>query len=320
MKKTLFALVCLAFASAAMADVRFWKMAWKNTDFGKTIVDFDTILDGGPGKDGIPAITDPVMVANSDERELRNPEPVMVVHVAGQVVRAYPVRYLMWHEIVNDRVGDVPIAVTFCPLCNSGVVFDRRLDQVEYELGVSGLLRNSDMIMYDRQTESWWQQFTGDAIVGEMVGKKLTKLPSYTVSWGAYLNEHPDGLVMSSPKHNRSYGSNPYAGYDTGTPFLYRGENPPHGINPLERVVVVEQAAWPLQRVRKEGRIVERGIVIEWDAGMASALDTREIAKGRDVGSVRVTDQSSGGNVVHDVGFAFAFHAFHPDGKWMLGN
>ncbi|PIB24681.1 hypothetical protein BFP76_05725 [Amylibacter kogurei] len=320
MKKIILTLVCIFLASGAMADVRFWKMAWKNTDFTKTIVDFDTILDGGPGKDGIPAISNPTMIQNAKKTGLGEQEPVMVVHIAGQTTRAYPIRYLMWHEIVNDRLGDTPIAVTFCPLCNSGVVFDRRLNGVQYELGVSGLLRNSDMIMYDRQTETWWQQFTGQAIVGELVGQTLVKLPSYTINWGAYVKQHPDGLVMATPKHNRSYGANPYAGYDTGTPFLYRGENPPHGINPLERVVVVEQAAWPLQRVRKEGRIVERGIVIEWDAGMASALDTREIAKGRDVGSVRVTDQSSGVNVVHDVGFAFAFHAFHPDGKWMLGN
>ncbi len=308
----------VSFATTALADVEFWKLAWTQTDFSKSSVDFSEISDGGPGKDGIPAITSPKMIAVAQEQGLSDKEPVMSVEIAGQKPRAYPVRYLMWHEIVNDEAGDTPFTVTFCPLCNSGIVFDRRLDGTVHELGVSGLLRNSDMVMYDQATESWWQQFTGEAIVGDLLGKKLTKIPSWTESWAAYKKRNPDGLVQAEPNSPRSYGSNPYAGYDTGRPFLYRGENPPHGINPLARVVAIENRAWPLARIREAGSVSEAGVEITWSSGTASALDTREIAKGRDVGAVRVKDLATGKDVVHDVSFAFSFHAFHPTGEWMI--
>ncbi|MBE9475975.1 MAG: DUF3179 domain-containing protein, partial [Proteobacteria bacterium] len=240
--------------------------------------------------------------------------------LAGQVPRAYPIRYLMWHEIVNDVIGEVPIAVTFCPLCNSGITFDRRLkDGRVLTMGVTGKLRNSDMIMYDHETESWWQQFQGVGIVGELTGVTLKKLPSWTESWGEYKSRHPDALVMREPKFNRSYGSNPYAGYDTGRPFLYNGEDPPHGIHPLARVVVIGTRAWPLERFKKTATINEAGVRITWKAGTASALDTRKMSNGRDVGAIRVRDLKTGKDIAHDVSFAFAFHAFHPKGTWMLG-
>jgi len=135
-------------------------------------------MSGGPGKDGIPSVTDPQMVLVGEKDGLGGAEPVMTVELGGQA-RAYPVRYLMWHEIVNDVVDGTPVAVTFCPLCNSGITFDRRVKGQVLEFGVSGLLRNSDMIMYDRQTESWWQQFTGEGVVGDLQGVELTKIPSW---------------------------------------------------------------------------------------------------------------------------------------------
>lgn len=306
------------FAIASSAGVSSWDFVWTKTDFSKTSVDFNTIVDGGPGKDGIPAILNPRMISVSQEDGLNDHEPVMTLSLDGQVERAYPVRYLMFHEIVNDHVGDVAFAVTFCPLCSSGVVFDRRLGAKTYTLGVSGMLRNSDMIMYDRETESWWQQFSGEAIVGDMLGAKLTKLPSWMESWSAFKARNPNGLVQSRPKSQRAYGQNPYVGYDTGKPFLYFGEMPPHGINPMARVIVVGEKAWPMLRVKKTGQIKEAGIEISWVKGTTSALDARAIAQGRDVGSIRVRD-ANGKDIVHDVSFAFAFHAFHPDGKWMLG-
>ena len=125
---------------------------------------------------------------------------------------------------------------------------------------------------------------------------------------------------MDEPKHSRSYGRNPYAGYDSlKRPFLYSGETPPHGIEPLARVVRVGARAWPMERLRKMGEINEAGVVISWAGGQASALDTAQIGQGRDVGSIRVRD-GAGRDLAHDVMFAFAFHAFWPDGTWMLGN
>ena len=311
---------------AFAADVpSHWKRAWPKTDFSKLTVNPAEVFSGGPPKDGIPAITNPAMVPVASDEILDPREPVMSVEAEGMPARAYPLRYLMWHEIVNDRIRDVPIAVTFCPLCNSGLVFDLRLPSIEghmeIELGVSGMLRHSDMIMFDRQTESWWQQFTGEAIAGFMTGAKLVPLPALLESWEQFRTTHPDGVVMAEPtEYRRAYGKNQYRGYDSGRPFLYRGEMPPHGVPALARVVRVGDRAWPLTRFRETQVIEEAGVRIEWRSGQASALDSEEIAEGRDVGNIRVLDAETGDPVVHEVVFAFAFQAFTPEGEWMLGN
>jgi hypothetical protein len=175
------------------------------------------------------------------------------------------------------------------------------------------------MIMYDRETESWWQQATAEAIIGAQMGAKLTQLPEWMESWAEFRDRNPDGLVMEEPDWRRAYGQNPYVGYDSSArPFLYQGEDPPHGIHPLARVVRVGNRAWPLERLRALGEVREEGLVLRWVAGQASALDTRDLRNGSDVGSVRVQD-TDGRDVAHDLPFAFAFHAFHPSGQWLLG-
>ncbi len=304
----------------AQANPSLWQGEWPDTDFSKTTVpDWSQILSGGPPKDGIPALSAPDFIAASGETRIGGREPVIAVEIGTARARAYPLRYLTWHEIVNDTVGGVPIAVTFCPLCNSAITFDRRTKRGTLSFGVSGKLRNSDMVMYDRETQSWWQQAQGLAIVGELNGTRLKVLPTWLESWDEFTARNPDGLVMDEPDYRRSYGQNPYRGYDTSPrPFLYSGENPPHGISPLVRVVRVGSRAWPLTRLAKEGRVSEAGVTITWAKGQASALDTSRIAKGREVGNIRVRD-AQGRDVVHDVMFAFAFDAFWPDGTWMLG-
>ncbi|MCU0854755.1 MAG: DUF3179 domain-containing protein [Rhodobacteraceae bacterium] len=310
--------LALTLVAAAAQSGRF-ERDWPNTDFSKVSVDLSEVFSGGPPRDGIPAILDPAFLPAAQETRLDDREPVMTYVPASGPARAYPIRYLMWHEIVNDMVDGIPIAVTFCPLCNTGMVFDARLDGRALTFGVSGLLRHSDMIMYDHQSESWWQQAVGQGIAGELSGRQLDQLSAWMESWAAFRAAHPDGLVLDEPNWRRTYGSNPYRSYDTTRPFLYTGENPPHGIDPLERVVRVGDRAWPLTRLRSEGRIAEADVVLTWTEGQASALDTEEIAAGREVGNVRVRD-AGGRDVVHDIPFAFAFHAFHPDGTWMLGN
>jgi len=309
----------LATSSAVRAQDGGLARAWSKTDFDRVGIDLGEVLSGGPGKDGIPALTAPAFLAVAEETGLTPREPVMTYVPDRGRARAYPIRYLMWHEIVNDVVDDRPIAVTFCPLCNTGMVFDARVDGETLEFGVSGLLRNSDMIMYDRQTESWWQQALGEAIVGTHLGQQLEQLPAWMESWDTFRTAHPDGLVMAEPDAPRDYGLNPYKGYDTSArPFLYAGEDPPHGIDPLARVLRVGDRAWPLERIARLGRIEEADVVISWTEGQASALDTADIGSGRDVGNIRVRD-GAGADVAHDLPFAFAFHAFHPDGIWMLG-
>ena len=310
----------LMLALPALADPNFWRHEWPETDFGRTNVEsWVEILSGGPPKDGIPALTDPDFVEVGQKTGLDDREPVITVEIEGATPRAYPIRYLTWHEIANDTVGGIPVAVTFCPLCNSGITFDRRVDGRVLTFGVSGKLRNSDMVMYDRETQSWWQQAIGEGIVGEMTGKVLTPLPTWMESWAEFAARNPEGLVMAEPGWPRQYGRNPYVGYDTASrPFLYSGEMPPHDIHPLARVLRVGDAAWPVERLREAGEITEDGLTITWAEGQASALDAARIGQGREVGTIRVRD-ATGADVAHDVMFAFAFHAFWPEGDWRLG-
>ncbi|WP_456388429.1 DUF3179 domain-containing protein [Profundibacter sp.] len=315
----LIAALMAALATSASANPERWKSEWPNTDFTRSsITDWTEIMSGGPPRDGIPALSDPKFRKAASESRISAREPVITIEINGQTPRAYPIRYLTWHEIVNDKVGGVPVAVTFCPLCNSGMVFDRRVGGKLRTFGVSGKLRNSDMVMYDAETESWWQQAIGTGIVGAHKGDVLKQLPSWMESWAEFTARNPDGLVMDEPDWGRAYGRNPYVSYDSSSrPFLYWGEMPPHGIAPLMRVVRVGKRAWPMNRLSDEGEVRESGLIISWVAGQASALDARKIGEGKDVGTVRVRD-ASGRNVAHDVMFAFAFHAFFPRGKWML--
>jgi hypothetical protein len=291
-----------------------WQSAWPETDFSKARVDFDEIVSGGPPKDGIPSIDDPDFV-HVDEAALSAREPVIGL-VLHDDARAYPLQILMWHEIVNDVVGGVPVAVTYCPLCNTGIVFDRRVDGQTLEFGTTGKLRNSDLVMYDRQTESWWQQFLGTAIVGELTGTDLEMIPSRLESFVRFTERAPDGLVLV-PKQERAraYGRNPYGGYDQSSrPFLYDGTMP-EKVAPLARIVRVGEEAWSLDLLREVRTIRDGDLRLTWEPGQASALDTTAIAEGREVGNVVVQRETETGweDAVYSVDFAFAFRAFYPE-------
>jgi hypothetical protein len=314
------AFVWLVVVPVASADPDYWRWEWPQTDFTKASVDFDEILSGGPPKDGIASIDDPQFVPVSEMHDLGPKEPVIGLVINGDA-RAYPLRVLTWHEIVNDVVGGVPVVVTYCPLCNSAIVFDSRVDGVATEFGTTGKLRNSDLVMYDRNTDSWWQQYLGVGIVGEQTGKELRMLPSRLESWERFAARHPDGqvLVPNNPGL-RPYGGNPYVGYDSARqPFLYRGEYP-EGIAPMARVITVGDKAWALDLLQEAGRLETDSLVITWEPGQNSALDSQAINQGRDVGNVLVQRQGPKGleDVPYDVTFAFVFHAFYPDGALHL--
>uniref|UniRef100_UPI004048611A DUF3179 domain-containing protein n=1 Tax=Yoonia sp. TaxID=2212373 RepID=UPI004048611A len=314
---TLAALILLV-ATQASANPERWKSEWPKTNFEKTnIASWSEILSGGPPRDGIPALSDPQFIRIDDEKGIEDREPVVTVEIESSVPRAYPIRYLTWHEIINDTAGGVPYAVTFCPLCNSAPTFDRRVEGQVLTFGVPGKLRDSNLIMYDRETESWWQQAIGEGIVGEFTGVELAQLPSWMESWAEFKARNPNGLVMAEPAFPRSYGQNPYVSYDSSSePFLFNGEMPPNDIPPLSRVVRVGERAWPVSRLAALGETTEAGVTISWNSGQASALDSARIGEGKDVGTIRVRE--NGRDVPHDVMFAFAFHAFFPDGEWML--
>lgn len=291
-----------------------WRKDWPGTDFSTHSVPLGEISSGGPGKDGIPSIDAPVFATvGKGFADLAPTEPVVSVAISGDA-RAYPLRILIWHEIVNDTVGGVPVAVTYCPLCNAAIVFDRRVEGEALEFGTTGNIRNSGLIMYDRETESWWQQYTGEGIVGEMTGHRLRSVPARMESAERFAERHADGkvLVPNDPKA-RPYGINPYKGYDSmPVPFLYDGSMP-EGLAPMARVVVIGDMAWSLAMLREKGWWSDGDLMITWEPGQNSALDTRKIAEGRDIGNVVVT--RDGTDVAHEITFAFVFHAFRPDGK-----
>jgi len=197
-------------------------------------------------------------------------------------------------------LGGRPRLVTFCPLCNTAIAFDRRLepDGPVYDFGTTGNLRHSDLVMWDRQTESWWQQITGEAIVGELTGRRLTPLPAQILGWSAFKSSYPDGDVLSRETgFSRSYGENPYPGYDDvdSSPFLFDGD-PDGRLAAMERVVGVtigpDAAAYPLGDLAAarlaQDTLGRRPIVVLFATGARSALDTAEIAAGRDVGQAGV--------------------------------
>ncbi len=270
---------------------------WR-TDFTKRTIDLDELISGGPPKDGIPAIDDPRFISVDEAaRWLERREPVAVVTLGG-ATHVYPLQVMIWHEIVNDEVGGIPVSVTYCPLCNTMLAFDRRFDGRVLDFGTTGRLRFSDLVMYDRQTESWWQQATGEGIIGAYAGERLIFIPSPILSWSEARRAHPDARVLSRDTgHVRDYGRNPYEGYDRGGPlrwaFPRRADT---RLGPMERVAAIEvgdeSIAVPFEAlalekvVRTEVGGVE--VVVFWTSGTASALDAGALAEGRDIGSTNV--------------------------------
>jgi len=265
------------------------------TDFSKHSVPYSEIFSGGPTKDGIPALDKPVFIS-VDEADpwLANVEPVIYVQVEDDA-RAYPIQILIWHEIVNDTVGGMPLTITFCPLCNTAIAFEREVDSQILDFGTTGRLRYSNLIMYDRQTETWWQQGTGEAIVGELLGTQLNFYPASIVAWEDFAAAFPAGRVLSKETgFDRRYGENPYYGYDdiNNSPFLFRGEITGQ-LAAMERVLALDSdgeiVAYPYSILSAKevihDQVGNEKVVVFWVEGTASALDTIRIFDGRDVGS-----------------------------------
>jgi hypothetical protein len=283
--------------SPDLSRLRVSTSGWK-TDFSKASVDLAEFLGGGPPKDGIPAIERPKYESIADARGWLSDKSPVISLAVGDAARAYPLAILLWHEIANDTLGGKPLVVTFCPLCNTALVFERELDGVVHDFGTTGNLRFSDLVMYDRQTESWWQQATGEAIVGELTGKRLTFLPAQIASLADFEVAHRDGDVLSRDTgFNRDYGRNPYVGYDTvdQEPFLFDGVLDGR-LPPKARVVTVEAGseavAFPYSALQKVGvasaTVDGEELVVFWAPGTASALDGPNIDENEDIGATGV--------------------------------
>jgi Protein of unknown function (DUF3179) len=265
-----------------------------------SLVDPDDIISGGPPPDGIPPIDDPKFLAPVDATFLADGEPVLAVEIDGDA-KAYPLQIMTWHEIVNDEIGGVPVAVTYCPLCNTGIAFERpTIDGELLDFGTSGKLYNANLVMYDRQSGTYWAQATGQALVGPYSGAQLEFVPARILSFGDWRAEHPAGLVLSRDTgHERAYGENPYVGLDTSErPFLFAGDLDER-LPATSRVLGIARAgdivAFPYESVAAGAvdgwavvteQVAGDPVVVFWKAGTYSALDTERIVSGRDVGAI----------------------------------
>ncbi|MHC4265023.1 MAG: DUF3179 domain-containing protein [Planctomycetota bacterium] len=295
-----------------------------NTD--KSLIDLKEIMSGGPGKDGIPALLNPKFVNLKKATGWLNPREPVVSLVIDNHARAYPLQILMWHEMVNDEVGGVPVLVTFCPLCYTAIAFDRTIDEQVEVFGVSGLLRQSNLLMYDKGTESLWQQVTGQAVVGDLIGKQLKPLAAQIISFEQFKSAYPEGLVLSrSTGYARDYGRNPYVGYDdiSQRPYLFNGL-PDERLRPMEKVIAISisetDKAYPYKVTQKERVIndivAKQPLVIFHDNGALSALDKPQIEMSREVGSTGVFSRTLEGKLLSFVQRDHKFYDEQTNSTW----
>ncbi len=270
-----------------------------NPGFPPPVIEPALIRSGGVPPDGIPPIDDPQFVAVAEADFVGDVEAVISVEVGGEA-RAYPIQILIWHEIVNDEFGDMPVAVTYCPLCNSALAFDRRVGSRTLDFGTSGELYQSALVMYDRQTGSLWAHFTGQGLVGHYAGAELAFIPAQTISFAQFREAHPEGLVLTQETGaSRPYGQNPYPGYDfeESDPIgaFFNGEID-RTLPAKARIVGVSDElgsvavrledlqAQPVIQITDGGR----NLVVLHRSGLASALDSAQVDGGRDVGQTGV--------------------------------
>ena len=274
-----------------------WLLAieFPRTDFRIRSVELTELLDGGPGREGgIPSIQEPRFEEQGSIDWLDPNEPVILVEIDGEA-RGYPIQVLLWHEIVMDTLGGVPIVVTFCPLCNTAITFDRRVDGVERRFGVSGLLRANDLVMFDFTNESLWQQITGQAIVGIDTGAQLRFLRSQIIAYSQLQLSFPDALVLSRDTgFERAYGLNPYPGYDeVGSSLLYGAGFDDPRLDAKERVLTVEidgdAVAFPFcdlaRRLTLSTTVGGQAVVAFWQGDALSSLDAPALADSATAGS-----------------------------------
>jgi len=269
------------------------------TDWSRTTIDIGELragLRGEDPRDGIPPIDRPLFESVTAASEWLQPtEPGALVSLDGDV-RFYPLSIMTRHEIVNDRFGNVPVAITFCPLCNTALAFDARVDGQRLRFGVSGLLRKSDLVMWDRQSETLWQQISGTGVIGEYAGTELALVPTSIVSFGDFSATHPDGLSLSRETgFGTSYGTNPYTGYSSGAGPIpaFFPEELDDRLPPMARVVSVIDddavTAYPFSAVSETGLIADQvgdlSIAIFWGGATTDALDGQSIANSEQIGS-----------------------------------
>ncbi|MCK5433335.1 MAG: DUF3179 domain-containing protein [Gammaproteobacteria bacterium] len=293
--------------SSVFADSELRKnIEWRKTDFSKSVVNIEEIESGGPPKDGIPSIDQPTFVLADEADYLQDAAAVLGISYHG-IIKAYPINILNWHEIVNDQFNEEPVVITFCPLCGSGMAFSASINGKSHTFGVSGLLYNSDVLLYDRQTDSLWSQLMSKAISGPHKGRRLNSLPVIHTTWQDWKTRHPETLVLSTKTgFGRDYSKSPYADYLKSPQLMFPVTTVSRRYHPKEEVLGIEIGSqfkvYPFIELEKSPAKFSETvngllIIIQYDSINRSASITDQ--KGKQLPSVRT--------------FWFAWYAFHPE-------
>ncbi len=310
--KSVVAIVILAFI-VLVSSCNAQSGPYKNGfDLSNSSIPVDEILSGGPGKDGIPAIDKPIFVAQDKANFIKDDGRVLALEING-VAKAYPINILNWHEIVNDKIGDKAFAVTYCPLCGTGAIFSSNIKGKHSRFGVSGLLYNSDVLLYDDRTDSLFSQILSKAISGPLVGEKLTPIASRHTTWGRWKELHPNTLVLSTATgYIRDYTKNPYGDYGTNRLLYFPAPSSSpdaHSFHPKETVIGLVDGdrikAYPFSELDKNAKskfvdlINGKAYTILWDSENKSAQI-----------------QTQSGEILPTIqGFYFAWMAFYTDSE-----
>ncbi|CAN5238852.1 DUF3179 domain-containing protein [soil metagenome] len=295
-------LICIAF----LTGFSLHSQTMKGFDLSNSSIPTGEIKDGGPPKDGIPSIDKPKFVS-SNKATLADGDRVLGVKENG-IAKAYPIKIMNYHEIVNDNFGDQPVVVTYCPLCGSGIAFDATIKGKTKSFGVSGMLYNSDVLLYDRETESLWSQLKYEAIAGPLAGEQLEVLNTANTTWKAWKNKNPETLVLSeNTGYDRNYNLDPYPGYESSSDIYFSVSERDDRFHPKETVIGLEVngkfKAYPFSELEKlnkntlednfQGKTFR--IIYSPEAKSAEILN----AEGKQVPAV--------------TNFWFAWFAFHPE-------
>lgn len=262
---------------------------------------------GGPGRDGIPSLDSPKFLAGSArETQIDSTERIMGVNLNG-VAKAYPIKILELHEIVNDQFNGTALTITFCPLCGSGMVFSALVQDRTLSFGVSGLIYNSDMLLYDRSTNSLWSQLMKTAVTGPLKGEKLVQVPAQYTTWGSWLEQYPDSLLLSRDTgFVRDYDADPYHDYKRLPIIAYSTSHQDHRLSGKDWVVGITRGkaalALPFSELDKldsplRVQLGDAELDVHWDVAASAA---------------RAFDQS-GKEVPTTSAYWFAWVAFHPE-------
>jgi len=305
MSRSIFVLAFMALVSVSgAAEAR----TMNGFDLTDATIPVRSIESGGPPRDGIPSIDNPKFVSAAEADFLKPDDRVIGIEIAGQP-KAYPIAILNWHEVVNDRSGTQHFVVTYCPLCGSGMVFASNVADGALILGVSGLLYNSDVLLFDRETESLWSQILGKAVSGPLSGTPLPQLPAFHTTWADWRTRHPETQVLSTDTgYHRDYRSSPYGGYEKSPRLFFRVANrAPKDYHPKAWVIGVEvdgvHKAYPFEELKARGLerfedvVNDKPVVVHWNQAASSAWITDD--RGRDLPSITA--------------FWFAWYAFFPE-------